>query len=60
MKVDRKLLVKIEAALDAADTMYNEFMEATCCVADQYHIYKAAGAKVRAARKALKAEAVDA
>lgn len=56
--MDAKLRAKPEAALDAADTMYNEFMDASCTVADQYHIYKAAGAKVKAARKAL--NAVDA
>jgi hypothetical protein len=44
---------KLEAALDAADTMYAEFMEASCQVIDQVAIYKAAHAKVKAARKVL-------
>ncbi len=51
--MDSKLRTKIEAALDAADTMYSEFMDASCNVRDQIDIYKVAHAKVNAARKAL-------
>lgn len=52
--MDQKLLAKLDAALDAADTMYVEFMDASCSIAEQIPIYKAAHAKVKAARKALR------
>ena len=54
-KVDKKLEARLIAALDAADVMYAEFMDASCTIQEQVAIYKAAHAKVRAARKALSA-----
>lgn len=51
--MEPKLEAKLIAALDAADSMYAEFMDASCLISDQVAIYKAAYAKVKAARKAL-------
>ena len=53
--MDKKLEARLIAALDAADVMYAEFMDASCTIQEQVAIYKAAHAKVRAARKALSA-----
>lgn len=44
------------AALDAADIMFSEFMDATCSISEQIPIYKTAHAKVKAARKLLQKE----
>ncbi len=52
-EIDAKTLAKIKAALDAADAMYAEFMEPTRSLHDQVPLYKAAHAKVKAARKAI-------
>jgi hypothetical protein len=51
--MDEKLKAKIIAALDAADTMYAEFMTPSTDISGQYHIYKSVYPKVKAARKAL-------
>ena len=51
--LDDKSIAKIVAALDAADTMYSEFMDASCSIREQMDIYKKAHAKVKAARKVL-------
>jgi hypothetical protein len=51
--MDKQTLAKVTAALDAADIMYAEFMDATCSISEQVAIYKAAHTKVKAARKAI-------
>jgi hypothetical protein len=51
--MDEKLKAKIIAGLDAAQTMHDEFMEPSTDMRGQYDIFKAAYAKVKAARKAI-------
>lgn len=51
--ITAKTQKKLEAAFEASETMFAEFMDATVCIRDQVPIYKDAIAKVRAAKRAM-------
>ena len=51
--MDKALEAKLVAALDAADDMFAEFWDPAFMRSQQVAIYKAANAKVKAARRAL-------
>ena len=52
--MDKKLLVKIEAALDSAEAIFKEVENPTMNLGDQSAYFKAQMRAVKAARKALK------
>lgn len=56
--MDKKLHEKLEAALDAAEAMFNEIENPTMNLGQQYDFCKQQMKAVKAARKALHAEKV--
>lgn len=51
--MDKKTLKKLEEGIEAAETMFREFMEPSTNIEGQYAIYMAQKPKIKAARKAL-------